>query len=87
MKTQPLTPEARLELIKRVSEKAFKNTESWRSEDGLGATLAYLFWAISDQDPESHVDFSTVECGPALVLFRSWFPTSDPVWKFIKTRE
>jgi hypothetical protein len=38
--------QARCDLVERVMQTVYDATETWR-DDGLGADLAYLAWAIS----------------------------------------
>jgi uncharacterized protein CbrC (UPF0167 family) len=42
-----LVAEQRCELIRRVADWVYDNTESWEP-DNIGLGLAYLFWAIAD---------------------------------------
>ena len=49
MNRKRLTAEQRLELIRRVADWCYDNTESW-VPDRIGLGLAYLFWAIAAED-------------------------------------
>ena len=44
-----MNEEQRLELIRRVADWCYDNTESW-APDRIGLGLAYLFWAIAADD-------------------------------------
>ena len=44
-----MSAEQRLELIRRVADWCYDNTESW-APDRIGLGLAYLFWAIAAND-------------------------------------
>ena len=44
-----MNAEQRLELIRRVADWCYDNTESW-APDRIGLGLAYLFWAIAADD-------------------------------------
>jgi len=44
-----LVAEQRCELIRRVADWCFDETESWEP-DNIGTGLAYLFWAIASPD-------------------------------------
>ena len=44
-----MNAEQRLELIRRVADWCYDNTESW-APDRIGLGLAYLFWAIAAND-------------------------------------
>ena len=46
-----LPAEKRLDLINRVSQWCFDNTESWELDD-IGTGLAYLQWAVAADDGE-----------------------------------
>lgn len=77
--------EQRLELIRRVLQTAYNETETWQEEDNVGAALAYLCLAIAANDSKSHVNWALDHRGPVLALFRNWFTDDDLVWKFIRT--
>lgn len=49
MSGKRLTAEQRLELIRRVADWCYDQTESW-APDRIGLGLAYLFWAIAADD-------------------------------------
>lgn len=80
---------AAFDLAARVLATAYEKTESW-SDDQLGMHIAYLVLAITDQKPDSLVDWTEEECNrqPNLRvtkrLFLDWFPLQDPVWKYIQ---
>ena len=44
-----MNAEQRLELIRRVADWCYDQTESW-APDRIGLGLAYLFWAIAAND-------------------------------------
>lgn len=44
-----MTAEQRLELIRRIADWCYDQTESW-APDRIGLGLAYLFWAIAAGD-------------------------------------
>ena len=44
-----MNAEQRLEMIRRVADWCYDNSESWAS-DRIGLGLAYLFWAIAADD-------------------------------------
>ena len=44
-----MNAEQRLELIRRIADWCYDNTESW-THDRIGLGLAYLFWAIAAGD-------------------------------------
>lgn len=80
-----MSPTARLALISDVMAKVNAETESLRTEDHLGADLAYLFAAIADTQPGAHVlwDANGLHA-VTLHLFLEWFRPTDPVWRFIR---
>lgn len=47
-----MTAQDRLDLINRVAQWCFDQTETWE-EPGLGDGLAYLLWAIASSDDEA----------------------------------
>ena len=49
MSGERLAAEQRLELIRRVADWCYDNTESW-ALGRIGLGLAYLFWAIAADD-------------------------------------
>ena len=70
--------QARCDLVERVMQTTYDATESWR-DDGLGADLAYLAWAIAaGTSVQWHSDCSTRR------LFERLFAEDDPVWKRIE---
>jgi hypothetical protein len=48
----PMTPAEKLQLIRRILETCYTNTESF-ADDNLGSELAYLCLAITRHDPDS----------------------------------
>ena len=46
-----MNAEHRLELIRRVADWGYDNTESW-APNRIGLGLAYLFWAIASDDSQ-----------------------------------
>ena len=50
-----LVAEQRCELIRRVADWCFDETESWEP-DNIGTGLAYLFWAIASPDKGAPFD-------------------------------
>jgi hypothetical protein len=49
MSGERLAAEQRLELIRRVADWCYDNTESW-APGRIGLGLAYLFWSIAADD-------------------------------------
>ena len=49
-----MNDEQRLELIRRVADWCYDQTESW-APDRIGLGLAYLFWAIAAADGQPFV--------------------------------
>ncbi len=47
-----MNTEKRIELINHIARWCYDNTESWEVEN-IGASLAYLFWAIAADDGEA----------------------------------
>lgn len=82
---KPLTPQQRLDLINRVCQKAYDETESWRSEDLVGVELAFLCWAIASDLESASNSVDWIDNPPILKLFKEWFPRPDPVWQFIQS--
>jgi hypothetical protein len=70
--------QARCDLVERVMQAAYDATENWR-DDGLGADLAYLAWAIAAGTSVQWPAGSATRR-----LFERLFPADDPVWKRIE---
>ena len=78
-----LSDKQRLALIIEASQAAYQTTESFYSEDHIGADLAYLLAAIARNDK---VDWSlnSGDEPPALYkLLKSVLSPASGVWEFI----
>jgi hypothetical protein len=71
---------ARMYLIGDVSERLFKNTESWEFGK-LGADIAYLLWAIAQDGQVEWLPSDT------LTLFLRLFKPDHAVWRHITLLE
>lgn len=77
---------SRLSLIHEIMAKVTAETETLRTEDHLGADLAYLFAAIADSTG-GHVEWDIAHGGLHGIthhLFVDWFAPDHPVWRFIR---
>lgn len=73
----------RCDLIDRVMEKVYEETEAWGGGLGIGTDLAYLAWTISQHDRKATVQWD--KGSTTLRLFRKHFSDADLVWDFIET--
>lgn len=74
----------RTTLITEIMAKVSAETESLRTEDHLGADLAYLFAAIADP-AGSHVEWDAGGLHDITIhLFIDWFMPDHAVWRFIR---
>lgn len=75
----------RIALITDIMAKVEAETETLRTEDHLGADLAYLFAAIADLHPPAHVLWEGDGLhAVTLHLFIDWFAPNHAVWQFIR---
>lgn len=72
----------RAELVRRVYEEAFEQTETFEGE--LGMQLAYLFGAILKGD---HIvlELTDAEQAEVFEFFEIMFEKNHPVWEYIRT--